>query len=925
MNKYNFFCLFLLLTMSFGIEAQTITGNVSDKDFKIIGAEVSTDNVGTVTDIYGNYTLNFKNPGTYIVSVSYEGYSTVSKTFSLEKDELVTWDFLLESTIDEFKDLLNELVVVGTRTKPRTSLNTPLPIDVIKTEDLLSTGQNTFDKALQHRVPYFNTTQVPVNDATSLLDPYEIRNLGPSRTLVLINGKRKNMSALLYTQTSPGVGETATDISGFSLNSIKRIEILRDGASAQYGSDAIAGVMNIILKDDVDNSSISFNSGITGKGDGLNYGIALNHGSKLFKNGFLNFTADFSKSELANRAGTVDAQGEHDDFGGSIEDIEAFLEEKPDAGNINNASPETTAAKFVANMMAPISESTQVYGNAAYTYKKVNSFANYRTPYWRTLEEYDYLEDFFGNEFGYEDADTNGVMDYAGYLPTFDGELLDYNGTVGIDVEKNGWIIDGSFTIGKNRQLYTVRNSHNGNETLNIDGTYKYRENSPIQFNQGGTSFFHSVLNIDVSRRLSDKFELAFGSEYRAEEFTVIEGDLASYEDGGADSFSGNDSRNSGIFNRYNLGGYVGVAADLTEDFLINGTVRLEDYSDFGTAFVWKLSTRYKFLNDKITLRSSASTGFRAPTLHQIYSQKSQYNFVAGEGIQLTGFVSNVSREARLLNLPFLEPERSQNFTFGIGIRPVKGLSIAVDYYNIIVRDRIALSAEIKGTFAGRSSLDEILEENNIKEIQFFANALDTRTQGIDFVVNFAGFNLGKGLLGANFSANYTIQNERRGDIKNPEIIQEAKQEVLNETQESLFFTSRPKYKSILGLHYNIKKFHVFLNNTLFGPTIFNQQGLDPNLYTRFKTKVVTDLGVSYNITDRISMAVNINNIFNVLPEWEFKAENEAGELILNDEALLKEQSNLITFNQRYSQLTYDGYHFSQLGTLFNLSLTVGL
>jgi len=358
----------------------------------------------------------------------------------------------------------------------------------------------------------------------------------------------------------------------------------------------------------------------------------------------------------------------------------------------------------------------------------------------------------------------------------------------------------------------------------------------------------------------------------------------------------------------------------------------LENYSDFGSAFVWKVSSRYKFLQDKITLRASASTGFRAPTLHQIYTQKTQYSFVPGQGIQVGGLVNNVSREARLLGLPQLDAEKSTNITVGLGIRPNYNWSFTLDYYNIAVEDRIILSTEITGTEAGDTELDRILEEGNIVDISFFANALDTRTSGIDFVASYRGLAVGTGTMNFNLSGNYTLQNEREGDIKNPQIVQDAGQSVSNGTQEALFFTSRPQYKAIFGIDYNIGKFGISLNNTLFGPTIFRQQGLpqefDPKtdsyigLYTEFTPAVVTDLGLSYRISDKISTAFNVNNVFNILPEWSFKTD---GGVTMPSEAELFGYSNAITFNQRYSQMTYDGYQFSQLGTIFNLTINVKL
>lgn len=916
--------------MPFWVHAQQISGTISDKNGPVIGATVSiSSSNGTITNVNGAYDLKVP-AGTHEVTVSFVGYVTKKVTTSVAAGETKT----LNVSIEENVELLSELVVVGTRSRPRSNIDTAVPVDILDAKELTSTGQNTFDKALTYRVPSFNSVQTPVNDATSLLDPYEIRNMGPSRTLILINGKRKNLSALLYTQTSPGRGETGADISAIPQDAIERVEILRDGASAQYGSDAIAGVMNIILKDDVDYGSVTLRGGITGEGDGESVGLSLNAGTGLGNGGFLNYTVDFSKRQLANRPGTVNAAGEAADFEANIADVNEFLNRRPDAGNING-SPETTAAKFLLNGGVNITDNTKVYFNGAYVYKNVNSYANYRTPYWRTVSDFPYLADFFPG-----DHPTN-PGGYDGYVPTFDGLLNDYNGTLGIRSEKNGWTYDGSFTVGGNTQTYKVRNSHNrnfvyssstwlddnGNGSVDDgeinEGSLLYRENSPISFDPGGTKFNHIVGNIDISKEISSNLAMAFGAEFRNETFTVIEGGKASYDGGGADSFAGNTPENSGNFNRYNIGGYFDLSYDVTDDFLLNGTIRVENYSDFGQAFVWKLSSRYKLLDDMMTVRASASTGFRAPTLHQIYTQKAQYSFVPGAGIQVGGLVNNVSPQAKLLGIPQLDAEESFNFTVGLGVRPNDNFDITVDYYNISVSDRIVLSTEIGPTAAGNTPLDQVLSDNNLSDVSFFVNALDTKTSGIDFVANYKNLGVGSGTLGFTLSGNYTIENERDGDVKNPALVAGSGQSVVNETQEALFFTSRPKTKWILGVNYDIGKFGFSLNNTYFGTTTFRQQGMDSNLKTEFKPKVVTDLGVNFRATDKVNISFNVNNIFNVLPEWEFKALNSNGETILNDPAQVQNQSNLITFNQRYSQMTYDGYHFSQLGSLYNLTVNV--
>ncbi|PKH51116.1 ferric enterobactin receptor [Tenacibaculum sp. Bg11-29] len=988
MKKIKLLLIAILCTSAMWSQSQ-ISGTIVDSDNQPLpGANIiekGTSN-GANSDFNGAFKLTVKADATLIVSFS--GFET--------QEIIVNGKSKFKITLKEGLQL-DEVVITGSRTPSRSNTTSALPIDIVSSKDLQSTGQASFDKALQYKIPSFNTVQTPVNDATSLLDPYEIRNMGPSRTLILINGKRKNLSALLYTQTSPGRGETGSDISGIPTDAIKSVQVLRDGASAQYGSDAIAGVINIILKDDYKNGSATFRSGITSEGDGEMLGVAINNGSTIGDDkGFVNYTADFSKTAISNRPGKVDADGDYADFvhtnpnsyssylnGSSLggtdltgmsedqanalftnsyvgtpeyntklstitaantagkADVNEFLGRRPDAGNING-SPENAVAKFSINAGFNISDNTEMYGNAAYVYKKVNSFANYRTPYWRTVESMDYLADFFP---GNNPNNPGAKKGYDGYVPTFEGELNDYNATIGFRTKKNEWNIDVSFTTGGNSQTYKVSNSHNRNVVYSpstwIDsnnngtvdtgeitqGSQLYRKNSKRSFDPGGTSFSHNVGNMDISRILSEKVSIAFGSEFRAELFEVIEGELGSYDGGGADSFAGNSPENSGKFSRYNLGGYASLDWDISKDFLVSGTIRAENYSDFGSTFIWKLSSRYK-ISDKYTLRGSVSTGFRAPTLHQIYTQKAQYSFIPGQGIQVGGLINNVSSQAELLGIPKLDAEESTNFTIGVGGKVNKHLSFTVDYYNIAVKDRIVLSTEIGktatdavGNSIGNTALDQVLNANNLSDLSFFVNALDTKTSGLDVVVGYKAIELGSGKLGFNLSGNYTIENERDGAVKNPKIVSDAGQSVVNDTQEALFFTSRPKTKWILGTTYDIGKFGVSLNNTYFGKTTFKQQGMDSNLRTEFTPKIVTDLGINFNVDSHWTVALNVNNLLNVLPEWSFKAENAAGSAILADPVQVKNQSNLITFNQRYSQMTYDGYHFSQLGTMFNLSV----
>lgn len=918
MKKF-FSLTLILLGVAGSLFAQERAGRVSDgtTNAGLPGVNITVQGTatGTVTDANGMYKISATN-GSKLV-FSFIGFTTVTQAVGASSTVNIQ---LFASTTE-----LNEVVVsTGSRNSQRTVTDAALPIDIIGAADLKMTGQTTFDKALQYSVPSFNTVNTPVNDATTLLDPWEIRNMGPSRTLVLINGKRKNLSSLLYVQFSPGRGETGVDISAIPQQAIKRVEILRDGASAQYGSDAIAGVMNIILKDRYEYTSLNFNSGITSKGDGGMYGLALNGGANFGTKGFVNYTVDFSKQNSAVRSGIVDVPTEIATFGGSpAQDalIRTFLKDVPTGGNINGTA-ETTAGKFLVNFGIPLGDKTEFYGNAAMIVKRVSSFANYRPPYWRQDRGLLHSitdnggKNYLTNEtLAFPTDNINIYKGYAGYVPTFEGDLIDYNASLGLKGETNGWKHDGSLTIGGNSQGYTVDNTVN--RSL---GTA-----SPTRFKPGGYEFSHIVGNIDVSKAVTDKLGIAFGVEARSEKYTIIAGDEASYTGEGSNSFPGILATNAGSNQRFNIGAYLDLSYDISKNFLVNGTVRTENYSDFGSKNVWKLSSRYKLADDKIVLRASASTGFRAPTLHQIYAQSTQAAFVGGT-IQLSGLFNNKSSQARLLGIPALKPEQSTNYSFGIGLNPTKNLSITVDYYTINVKDRIVYSSSISSGDAN-SALGKILAQAGVKTVQFFINGIETVNSGIDFVVSYKNINLGQGKLGINVAGNVTTQNEIVGNPTTPDAIKAAGSSILNTQIRSLLTESRPKYKAILGINYSLKKWNVNLANTLFGSTSFqdlDNGGADmENIKAVFTPAVVTDLSVSYNFSKSVSFTANANNLLNVLPKWDLIAQNPTGESAINTpekKALLR---GFLGFSGRYDILGYNGSQFSQLGTMFNANLQI--
>lgn len=920
--------LLSIISSSVILAQSTVSGTVSDNSGKGIGGATTTVKGGRVTstDADGKYSLSVPN-GSVTITVTFIGYTTTSKTVNVSGN--MTVDFVLLESTGELGEVI---LTTGSRSLPRSSVNTPLPIDAISNSDLKSTAQTTFDKQLQYRVPSFNTINTPVNDATTLLDPYEIRNLGPSRTLVLINGKRKNLSSLIYVQFSPGRGETGADLSGIPTDAIKRVEILRDGASAQYGSDAIAGVMNVILKDRYQYSTLTFNGGFTSKGDGENYGLAYNSGSNIGSKGFINYTIDLSQQNSAVRSGIIDIPTEIATFGGSPSAdaaIRAFLAKYPTGNNING-SGDIVAGKFNYNLGLDVGEHGQFYSNAALVFKKAKSFANYRTPYWRT--DAGLLHKRIPGAPNYTGGNDPLYEGYLGYVPTFEGDLIDYNATLGFKDVKNGWTQDLSVTFGGNQQLYSVE--HTVNRSLGAA--------SPTSFKPGGFNYSHIVGNYDISKSLTDNFSLAFGTEVRKETYQIIAGDTASYTGQGANSFPGIRAENANTNSRYNIGAYVDATLDVTKDFLLNAAIRAEKYSDFGDAFVWKVSSRYKIADGKAVFRMSASTGFRAPTLHQIYAQSTQASF-AGGTIVLSGLFNNRSKQAFALGVPLLTPEKSNNFTVGLGLNPTKNFSFTLDYYSITIKERIVYSSSINSNDKllanPTTELGRILKGSSVgagnydlASVQFFINGVKTKTSGVDLVANYKNIVLGSGKLAVNLAGNYTTNNEIVGKPNDPAAIKSAGASILNRQIISLLEEGRPKYKAVLGFDYSVNKFGVSLNNTLFGPTKF--QDLDNggdqmnNIKQVFKTAVVTDLNLGYNFTDKISFNIGINNLFNVLPKWKLELTGTASDpdyagakATLANAAAKSLLEGFLAFSGRYRILGYNGSQFSQLGTMFQSSL----
>ena len=831
------FLFMLPLTMA----AQTIKGKIKDASgeaLPYINVLVKGTANGTTSDDNGEFNITVKSlPATLIVSSI--GYQT--------KQVNVKDSAYLNITLQEGSEALDEIVVTGNRTKPRTILDSPVPIDNIDVAELQKSGKPTLDRMLTFKVPSFNSQNQAIADATAHYDPADLRGLGPSRTLVLINGKRKNQSAQVYLNRTPGKGEVGVDLKSIPTAAIERVEVLRDGASAIYGSDAIAGVMNIILKKNVEYSTFTSKAGITSEKDGFNLSSDFNTAFNFGDGGFVNITLGYYKQAITNRAGIVS------DTGSTPRDV-AWLAENPTAG-MTVGQPEMEKKDFFVNMEHPLGENATIYSFHGYTTRNGKSFAYYRAPYWR-------------NDVANANFITRDPEDFIGYQPTFETKINDHINAAGLRFQlAENWNADASVTYGSNDVDVNVNNSVN-RDYLADHGT------SPRSFNPGGYRFTNVVYNLDINSQLSDKVGIAFGSEFKQESFKAIEGNPLSYYGAGSDSFAGIKPNEAGVWHRNNFALYTQLDYDVTEDLLLGVAGRYENYTDAGSNFSWKANGRYK-LGDKGALRASYSTGFRAPTLHQSHITLSQYIIVAGSSEPLLqGTLANDNPAVQALGVPTLTHEISKNLSAGLTYKFDRNFSASIDFYQIKVDDRVLFSSQIGSDDDPNTTnpVEQILEDNGVVAVQVFINAGDTKTTGADLVLNYRNIEMGEsGKLHASFAANF---NKTTIDaINTPKTISDAGYNIFDRQEQGLITNSRPKSKMILGLNYVTDKWDVSFNNTRFGEvtvTAPESGGIDQDL----SAKISTDLGFGYNLTDMISFNANINNIFDVYPDVTLTSTN---------------------------------------------------
>ena len=825
----------ILHTISFSVD---LTGRVIDASTGggLAGANVTVGGtaLGSASDDNGYYTISGIEAGSYSVSASYIGYESSASSVEVSDSDVTVNFSLTGSSID-----VSSVSVIGSRFKPRTQITTAVPVDNLSIRDLKNTGHVTVEQMLTYRLPSYNSQQQTISDATAHFDPADLRGLGPSRTLVLVNGKRKNASALVYINDTPGKGEVGVDMKSIPAAAIERIEVLRDGASAQYGSDAIAGVINIILKDDVDYTTVNFRSGSTTEGDGFSKGFDASTGIRVGSKGFLNLSASFYDQEETNRAGEPGGDGLFGVVFGDdtiLNGTHPWLVDNPDMG-MHVGMPNMTTNDVSYNYGYNLNERNKFYSFGSFTTRKSLSYALYRAPYWIPDE----------NNIFHDEGE-----DYVGFQPTFESDVIDNNITAGVAGDKSGWSYDLSASFGSNAVDYKVDNSQN----LDMGAE------SPTTFNPGGYEFSHSVTNFDLSKSLG-MITLGLGSEFRFENFVALAGEEASYYGGGVQSFPGIQPQNAVDVNRQNFGFYVDLGADVTEDLYVGMAARSEEYSDFGNSFTWKGAGRFKAMDDRLSLRASMSTGFRAPSLHQIYMSNIQ-TLISGGTVSNQGTFNNHSPVIRSLGVDKLKEENATNTTFGVAFKPMDGLYLSLDVYNVAVDDRIVYSSAIASDDT-TSAVGAILNDYNVTSIKFFTNAVSSTTSGIDFVASYSGLELGPGSL--DLSIGFNTNSTELGDkITTPKPISDSGADIFDRKEQGRLISARPGNKLILGLDYSMGNLTIGLNNTQFGEVTW-QHGSDPSKDQTFSAKLITDLNMNYQLNDNLSLNLAVNNLANVYPD----------------------------------------------------------
>ena len=890
--------ILLLLTFITLSSAQQVTvrGKITDSKETLPGSNIHVKGTGLGATVGENgfYELKLR-PGTYTLEASYAGYNSQQKNVQIEKDQTQTIDFVLSETE------LNEVVVLGSRALPRSRLETTVPVDIIDGKVLRDVPQLSLNQILNYVAPSFNSNTQVISDGTDHIDPASLRGLGPDQVLVLINGKRRHTTSLVNINGTFGKGSVGTDLNAIPTSAIKKIEILRDGAAAQYGSDAIAGVINIVLEDNVDQvratltggAYISKNSENTA--DGATTQANVNIGFPIGKQGgFINLAGSYDYRNPTNRqkefTGTIFTDYNNPTLypnptGVDITDAELKRRGETRADYVSRiGQSKNSGGSLFFNSVLPLAAGGEFYAFGGLNYRNGESAAFRRQPAQITQNIASIYPD--------------------GFLPLINTDNQDRSFATGLRGKVSEWNVDLSNTYGQNAIDFVTSNS------LNASLLAK----SPTRFQDGGYRFIQNTTNLDLNRKLDvlSGLNTAFGVEHRYEKYQIIAGEEASYRDygkavklgvdgngnnilvsdvagniqtlfaanakayaGGAQAFPGFRPENAVVATRSSAAAYADLELNFTKAWLLTGALRFEHYSDFGSTLNWKVASRYK-LNDNWAVRAAANTGFRAPSLQQRYFSATSSVFTDGVIVQ-SGTFTNDSRVAQLLGIPKLKEETSINYSAGVTGQFGK-FKLTVDGYYIHIDNRIIYTGQFTGSNAATATAQDkeiyaILNQAGASSARFFANAIDTDTKGIDAVLSYTN-HVGPGVLHADLSGTF-VKTNIVGDIHTSDKLAGKESIYLDNASRTYLESAVPRVKGNLSLNYGIRKWDVFLRNVYFGE-VDAATNIAADKQT-FGAKIVTDLSVSYAVTKDLKATIGANNLLDVYPDKTIGGNTGAG------------------------------------------------
>jgi len=739
---------------------------------------------------------------------------------------------------------LDTLIVTGTRVADRTVAESTSPIDIITPEVLQATGTTELATALSRALPSLNFPRAAINDGTDAMRPAQLRGLAPDHTLVLVNGKRYHPGALVNVNGSQGRSSSPVDLNSIPIAAIERVEVLRDGASAQYGSDAIAGVINIVLKGSDSGGTVSASYGEYSEGDGAKYQVLADAGLKLGSAGKVHLAAQFGHQDQTDRA---------EAYAG------AAAANQPPVGAVVQrlGDPEVDNHSVSFNGELDAADYLTFYSYGLYTKRETLSNGFFRPA---------------------GDARNIPSIYPNGFLPNIFNTGTDYGLVVGMKSSIGTTNFDASYTFGSNKLEFDILN------TLNRS----LGPSSPTEFYAGSLKLEQHVLNLDFNTPVNVGLEypltLSYGLEWRGEEYTIGPGEPGSYLNGGvllngsptpsgAQVFPGFRPSDSGSFDRTSGSVYVGLEGDLTDKFSAGIAGRFEDYSDFGSTGTGKLTARYAF-TPTVALRGTASTGFHAPSLQQQYYQTTSTNFIGGIPFDLVTFrVDNPAGIA--LGAEPLKPEESKNLSLGLVLTPIEGLYITADAYRIKITDRISLSENLTST-----AVRTYLNTHGFPSVsggRYFTNALDTTTTGIDIIATYAW------KLAAS-QVDWTVgYNHNKTEIDrvapNPAALTAIDPGALRfgRVELSRFEVGAPRDKFLLGGVWKGGALSFGANATRYGEfTILNAA---PALDQTFGAKWLVDLSASYALGGW-EFTVGSDNVFDEYPDEVIFANSNSGQLI---------------------------------------------